>query len=542
MIKKINGATYAKMVIAASQNLDINKELVDSLNVFPVPDGDTGTNMSLTMQSAIKELEACKNNILPDLASATAKGALKGARGNSGVITSQIFRGIANIIKNYNEVDTRIFADALQKATDVAYGAVAKPQEGTILTVCRMMSEEAMQICGKIKDFEEFFEKIVAKGQEAVDLTPELLPVLKRAGVVDSGGTGLLKIFEGMLKSLKGETIEVPKTEDVADDSVKQENKEVVHLGTLDFAYYVEFIIMNIKKRTTLADIDKLREYLRGIGDNVLVVGDLNMIKVNVNTNSPGLAITKALALGELDKFKIENLLEKNRALMKKMEEERKAMGMIAVSPGDGLTDIFKDLNVDVVIEGGQTMNPSAQDIADAIMRVNAENVFVFPNNKNIILSAEQSKTLVKGKKIFVVPTKNVPQGISAALAFNPETKPNDNLINMLHEMDNVVAGEVTYAVRNTVSGAFKISKGDKIGLDGKRILAKGKDVAKVTTSLIEKLCDDSHTVLNLYYGSDVKKEDAEKLRSNLESKYKNLDVELFNGGQAIYYYIVSLE
>ena len=542
MIKKINGATYAKMVIAASQNLDINKELVDSLNVFPVPDGDTGTNMSLTMQSAIKELEACKNNILPDLASATAKGALKGARGNSGVITSQIFRGIANIIKNYNEVDTRIFADALQKATDVAYGAVAKPQEGTILTVCRMMSEEAMQICGKIKDFEEFFEKIVAKGQEAVDLTPELLPVLKKAGVVDSGGTGLLKIFEGMLKSLKGETIEVPKTEDVADDSVKQENKEVVHLGTLDFAYYVEFIIMNIKKRTTLADIDKLREYLRGIGDNVLVVGDLNMIKVNVNTNSPGLAITKALALGELDKFKIENLLEKNRALMKKMEEERKAMGMIAVSPGDGLTDIFKDLNVDVVIEGGQTMNPSAQDIADAIMRVNAENVFVFPNNKNIILSAEQSKTLVKGKKIFVVPTKNVPQGISAALAFNPETKPNDNLINMLHEMDNVVAGEVTYAVRNTVSGAFKISKGDKIGLDGKRILAKGKDVAKVTTSLIEKLCDDSHTVLNLYYGSDVKKEDAEKLRSNLESKYKNLDVELFNGGQAIYYYIVSLE
>lgn len=543
MQKNINGAIFAKMVISASKLLDVNREQIDTLNVFPVPDGDTGTNMSLTMQSAIKELRACKSNALPDLADAVSKGALKGARGNSGVITSQIFRGICSVLKDYTEADTRALAKGLKAATDIAYGAVSKPKEGTILTICRMVSEHAQSICGKNKDIESFLTEIINKAEEAVQLTPTLLPVLKKAGVVDSGGMGLLTIYRGMYKGLIGEEIEGAAAElpEVKVDS-SMEHADILNLGTIEFGYCTEFFVINLKKKTTLADIDRLKEYLMTIGDCVLVIGDLEFIKVHVHTNNPDKALSKALQLGEIDKIKIENMLEENRELIKKYEAEKKEMGMLSICSGTGLADIFKDLNCDRVIEGGQTMNPSAQDIADAIIKINAENVFVFPNNKNIILAAEQSKSLVEGKKINVVPTKSIPQGISAALAFNPEVSADENLINMLHAIDNVTSGQVTYAVRTTKVDGFSLNKGDIIGLDNKKILAHGKDIATVTAKLIDKLRDQSHSLINLYYGSDVTEEEASALQAKIQETYPDLDVELFFGGQAIYYYIVSLE
>ena len=450
---------------------------------------------------------------------------------------------MCSILKDKTDFDTKTFAKALKNATDVAYSAVSKPKEGTILTVCRMVSEHAVSICGKVKDMETFMQEIINKGKEAVNLTPTLLPVLKKAGVVDSGGMGLLTIYQGMYKGLIGEEIEgatVEQPEVKVDSSM--EHADILNLGTIEFGYCTEFFIINLKKRTTLADIDRLREYLMGIGDSVICIGDLEFVKVHVHTNNPGQAITKALQLGEVDRVKIENMLEQNRELIAKYEAERKEMGMLSVCSGSGIAAIFKDINVDRVIEGGQTMNPSAQDIADAIAKINAENVFVFPNNKNIILAAEQSKSLIENKKIYVVPTKNIPQGISAALAFNPDETPDENLINMLHAIDNVSAGQVTYAVRTTKVDGFSLTQGDIIGLDNKKILAKGKDIAKVTTDLIAKLHEDSHSLINIYYGADVHEEEALNLQESLQEKYPELDVEVFQGGQPIYYYIVSLE
>ncbi len=543
MQKTLKGASFAKMVIAASKLLDVSREYIDTLNVFPVPDGDTGTNMSLTMQSAVKELKACKSNSLQDIADSVSRGALRGARGNSGVITSQIFRGICAVLKDCNEADVKTFAKALKNATDVAYSAVSKPKEGTILTVCRMISEHVSSICGKIKDFETLFQEIIAKGEEAVQLTPTLLPVLKKAGVVDSGGTGLLTIYKGMYKGLIGEEIEgAPVEEPEIKTEGLMEHADTLNLGTIEFGYCTEFFIINLKKKTTLADIDRLKEYLMTIGDCVLVIGDLEFVKVHVHTNNPGQALSKALQLGELDKVKIENMLEENRELIKKYEAEKKELGMLSICSGDGIAAIFKDINVDRVIEGGQTMNPSAQDIADAIIKINAENIFVFPNNKNIILAAEQSKSLVEGKKVYVVPTKSIPQGISAALAMNPEATADENFIEMIHAIDNVSSGMVTYAVRNAKVDGFSLTKGDIIALDNKKVLAKGKDLAKVTGDLIEKLRYNAHSLINLYYGSDVTEEDATALQASLAERYPDLDVELFYGGQPIYYYIVSLE
>ncbi len=543
MQKTIKGATFAKMVLSASKLLDVSRDYIDSLNVFPVPDGDTGTNMSLTMQSSVKEMKSCKSNNLSDIADSVSRGALRGARGNSGVITSQIFRGICSVLKDYNEADTKAFAKALKSATDVAYSAVSKPKEGTILTVCRMISEHVSAICGKIKDFETLFQEIIAKGEEAVNLTPTLLPVLKKAGVVDSGGTGLLTIYKGMYKGLIGEEIDgapIEEPEVKADSSM--EHADILNLGTIEFGYCTEFFIINLKKKTTLADIDRLKEYLMTIGDCVLVIGDLEFVKVHVHTNNPGQALSKALQLGEIDKVKIENMLEENRELIKKYEAEKKEIGMLSICSGDGIAAIFKDINVDRVIEGGQTMNPSAQDIADAIIKINAENIFVFPNNKNIILAAEQSKSLVEGKKVYVVPTKSIPQGISAALAMNPEATADENFLEMIHAIDNVSSGMVTYAVRNAKVDGFSLTKGDIIALDNKKVLAKGKDLAKVTGDLIEKLRYNAHSLVNLYYGSDVTEEEATALQATLAERYPELDVELFYGGQPIYYYIVSLE
>ena len=544
MPKTINGAMFSKMVIAASALLDANRAKIDALNVFPVPDGDTGTNMSLTMQSAVRELKQCSSNRLSDICDSVSKGALRGARGNSGVITSQIFKGLCDGVKDAQEINIRLFGKAMKNATQVAYSAVSKPKEGTILTVVRMMSDCA--VSAKAKDFEDYFEQIIEAGEAAREMTPELLPVLKKAGVVDSGGMGLITIFKGMHKALKGEEVIVDGEAEVVQEVKKTESEptraDVLNLGTIEFGYCTEFFIINLKKKTTTADIDRLREYLNTIGDSVICIGDLEFVKVHVHTNSPGLAITKALQLGEVDKVKIENMLEQNRALVKKYEEERKPIGIISVAQGDGLTELFKELNVDVVIEGGQTMNPSASDIADAIARVNAETIFVFPNNKNIILAAEQSKSLVEGRKIVVVPTKNIPQGFAAAIAYDPDMSADENLMNMLHAIDNVSDGQVTYAVRNTSVNGFSLKKGDYIGLNSKRILSKGATVESATLKLIEKLKDKNHSLINIYYGEDIKEQDAEQLRVDVAETYPDCDVELYYGGQSVYFYILSLE
>ena len=547
MPKTIGGTEFRKMIVSGAKVLEINRAKVDSLNVFPVPDGDTGTNMSLTIQSAVKELSMCPSNRLSELCDAVSKGALKGARGNSGVILSQLFRGICAEIKNGDQITVKAFAKAMENGTKVAYSAVSKPKEGTMLTVARLMSEFARQQAPKYKDFAVFMADVIKRGEEALAQTPELLPVLKKAGVVDSGGMGLLCIYRGFLSVLNGEEV----TEEVAlpeaqktEEEVFGDNSDIINLdlGEIEFAYCTEFFVINLKKQTTLADIDKLKQKLLGIGDCVICIGDLELVKVHVHTNTPGLALQYAVELGELDRVKIENMLEQNRALRAKREAEKKEMGMLAICTGEGIAAIFKDLLVDRVIAGGQTMNPSANDIAGAVQKVNAEHVFVFPNNKNIILAAEQAKALVENRVIHVIPTKNVPQGFAAALAFNPEASAEENKTDMIHAIDNVRAGQVTYAVRSTDVNGFHLEEGDIIGLDDKKILAKGSSVDETMLSLIDRLKDASHEIITLYYGQDVSEEEAAALAQQVAEKYPDCDVDFHNGGQPIYYYIVSLE
>ena len=547
MHKTINSTEFRKMILVGAKQLELNRAKVDALNVFPVPDGDTGTNMSLTMQSAVKELTACPSNAFAEICSSVSKGALKGARGNSGVILSQILKGICSVLgKCEKEADTKTFAKAMEQGTKIAYNAVSIPKEGTILTVIRMMSEHAVKIAGKKKTFEEFFQDVIAEGEKALALTPELLPVLKKAGVVDSGGVGLMTIIKGFASELTGEEIAENVTEaDMAqNESDFGDNSDIINmeLGEIEYAYCTEFFIINMKKSTTLSAIDRLRERLMAIGDSVICIGDLELVKVHVHTNQPGRALTYALELGELDRPKIENMLEQNRQMRAKMEAEKKEMGMLAICTGSGLADIFRDLSVDRIIEGGQTMNPSASDIANAAQKINAEHVFIFPNNKNIILAAEQAKNLVENKTLHVIPTKNVPQGFAAALEFNPEATAEENKTNMIHALDNVKAGQVTYAVRNTSLNGFSIKEGDIIGLDDKKILAKSQTVEETTLKLIAKMKEESHQMITLYYGEDVKESEAEQLCATIAEKYPDCDVDFHNGGQSVYYYILSLE
>lgn len=550
MQKTINSTEFRKMVVSGARMLEINRAKVDSLNVFPVPDGDTGTNMSLTLQSAVKEMNGCSSNRFQEICDAVSKGALKGARGNSGVISSQIFRGICSVLKDTKETfDTKNFAKALEEGTKVAYSAVSIPKEGTILTVVRLMSESASKLASRHKDFVEFFNALIAVGDEALAQTPELLPVLKKAGVVDSGGVGLMMIMRGFLAAISGEDIgtdSIPTEAQTSknEDTVFGDNSDIINLdlGDIEFAYCTEFFIIHLKQMTTLADIDKLKEKLMSIGDSVICIGDLELVKVHVHTNTPGVALTYALELGELDRLKIENMLEENRELKAKLEAEKKEMGMLAICAGSGLEELFKDLLCDRVIEGGQTMNPSAQDIADAVQKINASNVFVFPNNSNVILAAEQAKALVTGRTIHVIPTKNVPQGFAAALQFNPEASVPENKTNMTHSIDNVASGQVTYAVRNTTMNGFKLKEGDIIGLDNKRILAKGENVDETTLKLIKALKNDEHEVITLYYGKDVTEEEAEALVAKVQEEYPDCDVDFHFGGQPVYYYMVSLE
>ena len=546
MHKTINSTEFRKMILVGAKQLELNRAKVDALNVFPVPDGDTGTNMSLTMQSAVKELSLCQSNGFAEICNSVSKGALKGARGNSGVITSQILKGICTVLgKAEKEVDTKTFAKAMEQGTKVAYSAVSVPKEGTILTVIRMMSEYAVKIASKKKNFEDFFKDLLAEGDKALALTPELLPVLKKAGVVDSGGMGLLTIFKGFNAALTGEEVAETVVEvNQGDESEFGDNSSIIgmELGEIQYAYCTEFFIINLKKSTTLSAIDRLREKLMAIGDSVICIGDLELVKVHVHTNQPGKALTYALELGELDRPKIENMLQQNRELKAKMDAEKKEMGMLAICTGAGLSEIFKELFVDRIIEGGQTMNPSASDIASAAQKINAEHIFVFPNNKNIILAAEQAKSLIENKTIHVIPTKNVPQGFAAALEFNPEVSAEENKTNMIHALDNVKVGQVTYAVRNTSLNGFSIKEGDIIGLDDKKVLAKSNSLEETVTKLIARMKEDFHQVITLYYGEDVKEEEAEALAESIAEKYPDCDVDFHNGGQAVYYYILALE
>ena len=544
MQKTINGSVFRKMIMAGASLLEQNKKLVDALNVFPVPDGDTGTNMFLTIKSASSEVNNCINNSMDSLCEAYAKGALRGARGNSGVITSQILKGLTSVLGQYQEITTKIFAKAIQEGANIAYKAVTKPKEGTILTVIRTMAEAAGEAAKKHQDFEEFMEIVLDKGEEILQKTPEMLPVLKKAGVVDAGGRGLIVLFTGYYKALCGdETLTFNFDDAKPVQSVDDVIADINNLADIEFGYCTEFMIIHMLKKTTEADIDKLREKLMDIGDSVLCIGDLSLVKVHVHTNEPNRALGYALGLGEIWNIKIENMREQNRELKKNMKkvEELKPLGMVSVAPGEGLANLFTDLTVDQIIAGGQTMNPSAADIANAVSKVPAEAVFVFPNNKNIILAAEQAKALAE-KPIYVVPTKNVPEGISASLAFNPEVSPEENLEAMTAALESVKAGSVTYAVRATHVDGFDLSVGEIIGLDDKAILAKGSDVQTTTENLIEKLVDEESVNITLFYGEDINEEDAEKLRASLEEKYPNCEVTAIYGGQPVYYYIVSVE
>ncbi len=544
MQKAINGTTFRKMVLAGVSLLEQNKEYVDSLNVFPVPDGDTGTNMFLTMRSAVGEINKCMNNDLVSLSEAFSKGALRGARGNSGVITSQIFKGFCSVTKNCKEVTTKDFAKAMQEGATIAYKAVTKPKEGTILTVIRVMAENAVALAKKHDDFETFLRKVCETGEEILKQTPEMLPVLKKAGVVDSGGRGILVIFTGFSRYINGEEdLEYSFEDETKPQTVDDVIADINNLGEIEFGYCTEYMIINMHKKTTEADIDKLRERLMEIGDSVICIGDLSLVKVHVHTNEPNKALGYALELGELFNLKIENMREQNRELKKKAQavEETKEIGMIAVAPGDGLGEIFKELTVDQIIVGGQTMNPSAEDIATAAEKVPARNIFVFPNNKNIVLAAEQAND-VTNKNLIVIPTKSVPEGIAASIAFNPDASVEENQNAMLEAIRSVRSGSVTYAVRDTHVDGFDLAKGEIIGLDDKAILAKGSLVSETTEKLVEALMSDTVMNITLFYGEDIREDEAEALQSKLAEKYPDCEVTVANGGQPVYYYLISLE
>ena len=544
MIKTINGQTFRKMILAGAGLLEQNKKYVDSLNVFPVPDGDTGTNMFLTMKSAVNEVSQCAGSSIDALSDAFAKGALKGARGNSGVITSQIFKGFCSETAKHSEITTKIFAKAMQEGANIAYKAVTKPKEGTILTVIRVMAENAVNVAKKYDDFEVFLKKVLEIGEEILKQTPEMLPVLKKAGVVDAGGRGIIVIFTGFYKLIMGEEdVELVFEDEKKVQSLDDVIADIENLDEIEFGYCTEYMIINMHKKTTEADIDKLREKLVELGDSVICIGDLNLVKVHVHSNEPNKALEYALELGELYNLKIENMREQNRELKKKANvmEETKEHGMVAVAPGDGLAAIYRDLGVDEIIVGGQTMNPSAADIAAAADKVPARNVFVFPNNKNIILAAQQANDLTN-KNLVIIPTRSIPEGITASIAFNPDGTVEENTEAMNDAIKGVKSGSVTYAVRDTHVDGFDLNVGDIIGLDDKAILAKGKLVSETTEKLVASMMSDEVMNITLFYGEDIREDEANALAEKLAKVYPDCEVTTANGGQPVYYYLVSLE
>lgn len=543
-MKTINGSTLRKMFANAFSLVEENKKNIDALNVFPVPDGDTGTNMSLTLKSALTEMNACESNAIESICVSYNRGALKGARGNSGVITSQIIKGICSALMSIpNEITIKDFARGIQNGADMAYKAVTVPKEGTILTVIKAMSEKSKQACKTAKTFQEFLTDVIAHGEATLQRTPDMLPVLKKAGVVDAGGRGLMFIFSGFYKALTGEMAEVEFVDNVEKDLSSEElHVNFESLADIKYGYCTEFFIINIYEKTTEADINTLRSRLMEIGDCVICIGDLQLVKVHVHTNEPNRALGYALQLGELNGVKIENMLEQNRQLRKKQEKvPQKEFGMIAVAAGDGLNNVFKDIEVDYIISGGQTMNPSANDIATAADSVNAKNIFVFPNNKNIIMSAQQANDITD-KNLIVIPTKSIPDGISAILAFDPNASIEENTENMNEVLSNVRSGSVTYAVRTTNVDGIDVKVGDIMGLDEHSVLTVGKNVADTTLDLLEKIVSSDSSNITLFYGEGITEEDAANLQTKAEEKFPDIDVSMVFGGQPVYYYIVSVE
>ncbi len=544
-MKVLDSAKILQMLDGGYRYLKANKAMVDALNVFPVPDGDTGTNMSLTMESAIKEVKSVETDDIREILTAYSRGALKGARGNSGVILSLIIKGLAVVLSDEKSITTKSFANALRHSREIAYNAVTKPKEGTVLTVIRYLAENAASIANKNASFINFFDQLIKKGEEILQKTPDMLPVLKQAGVVDAGGKGLMCVLQGYYNALAGvdipEIIEESESAVVPAPMLDAFGNDEHDLDNIKYAYCTEYFVINLKKHITEEDVEKLRDKLMAIGDCVIVIGDVSLIKVHVHTNQPNRALYYALQLGELDKVKIENMLEQHRALVREKENSKKEIGLISICAGEGIANIFKELTIDEVIEGGQTMNPSVEDILNAVEKINSDNIIVLPNNKNIIMAAEKVKELTK-KNIYVIPTVEVAQGIRAAFAFDINQSVEQNVAEMTASYEDLKCGQVTNAVRNTNLDGFEISEGDIIGLDGKLIIADSKSVEETSLAVIEKLVDEWSEVITLYYGEGVSKEDVEKLTAKLKEKYDGFDIVSYYGGQPHYYYLISVE
>ena len=541
MVKVINGEQLAEMVCGAAALLDHNKETLNALNVFPVPDGDTGTNMSLTMMAAAKEVSAADKSNSVAVVDALRVGALKGARGNSGVILSQIWRGFCEGIKEAaGEVNVHVVADALQKGVECAYNAIMKPKEGTILTIAKTMAQSAAAAAEKSDDLNALMEETFLECEAVLKKTPDMLPVLKEAGVVDAGGAGLVMILKGFLMVLNGEQIDQAELLDFSADAHADAAAAEVN-EDIEFGYCTEFFIKNLYDYTKERDIEEFRAGLSKIGDCVLVVGDLNLVKVHVHTNDPGIVLQTALTLGMLSQIKIDNMREQHRELEAIAPPQTKKMAMVAVVAGEGLKEVFRECQVDTFVEGGQTMNPSAEDILKAIDQAPSDQVFILPNNKNIVLAAQQAAKL-SGKNAIVIPSKTVPQGITAAMNFNMEEDVAYNEQNMTDSLASVLTGQVTYAVRDTSINGKVIKEGQMIGIGEGEILANGEDVEAVSMEMLEKMMPETCATIAVYYGEDVAQEDAEALCAKLEERFDCCVVELHYGGQAIYSYIFSLE
>lgn len=543
MFQNIDNVLLKDIIKGAQKNLEVNKDYVDNLNVFPVPDGDTGTNMSLTMSATVKEVDAESSTNIADIIKSFSRGALKGARGNSGVILSQIFKGMAEVIAQTKIINTKTFAKALSNGAIVAYDAVTQPKEGTILTVIRVIGDYANRIASRNTDFLVFFEKIIKKGNEILAETPDMLPVLKKAGVVDAGGQGLIYILVGMYNILAGIEI-IAIEEDTSEASSEKQlyfEADIHNLDEIKYGYCTEFFIINMKKSSTTSDIDKLRDKLSGIGDCVIVVGDLQLVKVHVHTNNPDKALGYALAIGELDKPKVENMFEQNRNLIKaRAKQIKKAQGMVSISSGEGFKILFTELGVDAVLEGGQTMNPSVSDIVDIVNSVAADTVFVFPNNKNIVLACEQAKELTKNN-LVVIATTNIPMGVTAAMSFDSDSSIEENIRVMQTAASSIKSLQITHAVRDTEMDGFDLHNGDIIGID-KVIIAQGKDPNEVAIKIIEDALNDELFTITLYYGKDIEEQKALELQDTLMAKYPDRDVMTVYGGQPHYFYFLSLE
>lgn len=554
--KTINVDMLAKMFLAGAQNMEAKKEFINELNVFPVPDGDTGTNMSLTIMAAAKEVTALQNPKMADLAKAISSGSLRGARGNSGVILSQLLRGFTKAIREEKEIDVIALAAACNRARETAYKAVMKPKEGTILTVASGIAEKASEMAQETDDLEEFIPAVISYAEEVLAKTPDMLPVLKEAGVVDSGGQGLLEVIKGAYDAFLGKEIDYSAIAPSAGAGVTKISAE--DTADIKFGYCTEFIILT-EKEFTEQDEHEFKEYLSSIGDSIVCVADDDVVKIHVHTNDPGLAIQRALTFGQLSRMKIDNMREEHQeklirdaenlakqqeqdAAEKKASEPRKPMGFIAVSIGEGINNIFKELGVDYIIEGGQTMNPSTDDMLKAIDEVHADTVFILPNNKNIVLAANQAKHLVEDKEIIVIPTKTVPQGITAIINFMPDADAKTNEEAMLEEVKNVKTGQVTYAVRDTRIDDKEIHEGDIMGIGDHGILAVGSEIRKTTLEMLEQLVDEDSELISVYYGEEVKEEDANELIEQIEELYPDADVDAHFGGQPIYYYVLAVE